>query len=58
MDVTLSTNWRPAIPIPGISWILPTCSNGTNSAGPGYDFVTGLGSLLANNLVPVLKSMN
>jgi subtilase family serine protease len=33
-------------------------SNGSYSAGPGYDFVTGLGSPLANNLVPGLRSMN
>jgi hypothetical protein len=32
--------------------------NGTYSAGPGYDFVTGLGSSLANSLVPDLKEMN
>jgi hypothetical protein len=30
-------------------------SNGYYSAGPGYDFVTGLGSPLANSLVPDLK---
>jgi hypothetical protein len=28
-------------------------SNGTYSAGLGYDFVTGLGSQLANNWFPV-----
>jgi hypothetical protein len=33
-------------------------SKGTCSAGPGYDFVTGLGSPLANNLAPGLKDMN
>lgn len=33
-------------------------NNGTYSTGPGYDYVTGLGSPLANNLVPGLKSMN
>ena len=33
-------------------------SNGTYSADPGYDFVTGLGSSLANSLVPDLKEMN
>jgi subtilase family serine protease len=31
-------------------------SNG-NTAGPGYDFATGLGSPLANNLVPFLESL-
>jgi hypothetical protein len=33
-------------------------SNGTYSAGPGYDFVTALGSPLANNLAPGMKDMN
>ncbi len=32
-------------------------SNGGFSAGPGYDFVTGLGSPLANNIVPYLESL-
>jgi hypothetical protein len=30
-------------------------SNNTAGVGPGYDFVTGLGSPLANSLVPDLK---
>ncbi len=32
--------------------------SGSNKAGPGYDLVTGLGSPIANNLVPALITLN
>ena len=37
---------------------ITTGSNGAYKAGPGYDLVTGIGSPIANQLVPSLVSLN